>query len=111
MYVFKYAISEDLIFAVLVSWMVLVFQSLLEGLEEVDPDLWKDIIALQQNWIGKCDGVRLEFPLMVSHSREAGRGVHLLHHTKKHCYLSELKDTLCIMSSISILSEFEKFQS
>lgn len=38
-------------------------KSLIDGLNEVDPDLWRDIIALQRHWIGECSGIRLEFRL------------------------------------------------
>ena len=41
-------------------------KSLFDGLEDVEPDLWKDVILMQKEWIGKCDGVRLEFDLPVS---------------------------------------------
>ena len=40
-------------------------QSLYDGLDDVDPDLWMDIISLQRNWIGECDGARLEFSVKV----------------------------------------------
>ncbi|KAK2149677.1 hypothetical protein LSH36_442g02004 [Paralvinella palmiformis] len=36
-------------------------KSLVEGLSEVKSQLWKDIIDLQRNWLGQCNGVRLEF--------------------------------------------------
>ncbi|KAL8590252.1 hypothetical protein ACOMHN_006368 [Nucella lapillus] len=36
-------------------------QSLYEGLEEVDQDLWGDIVQLQRHWIGQCDGTRLRW--------------------------------------------------
>jgi len=42
-----------------------MFQSLLEGLDEVNSDLWRDVISLQANWIGSSDGVRFVFPLQV----------------------------------------------
>lgn len=38
-------------------------KSLLDGLNSVNPELWRDIISLQQNWIGSCDGIRFEFKL------------------------------------------------
>ncbi|PVD20819.1 hypothetical protein C0Q70_18980 [Pomacea canaliculata] len=38
-------------------------QSLYDGLHEVNAELWKDIISLQQDWIGKCDGTQLKFAL------------------------------------------------
>jgi len=37
----------------------------MDGLQEVDASLWRDIIDLQAHWIGVCDGVRFEFKLMV----------------------------------------------
>ena len=42
-----------------------LFQSLLDGLKDVDADLWRDVINLQMNWIGDCDGVRFDFQLLV----------------------------------------------
>lgn len=60
-------------------WIVLTFfsgiymfcaccfvQSLYDGLHEVNAELWKDIISLQQDWIGKCDGTQLKFALEVT---------------------------------------------
>ncbi|KAL5021562.1 hypothetical protein ScPMuIL_000717 [Solemya velum] len=38
-------------------------KSLLDGLAEVDRQLWKDIIALQKHWIGECSGCRFDFKL------------------------------------------------
>ena len=46
-------------------YWVVVFQSLYEGLSEVDQDLWGDIIQLQRHWIGECDGTRLKFSVKV----------------------------------------------
>ena len=40
-----------------------VLQSLTEGLDEVDSDLWHDVKDLQRNWIGELTGVRFEFQL------------------------------------------------
>ena len=40
-------------------------KSLYDGLNEVDEELWKDIISLQKNWIGECDGARFDFKLEV----------------------------------------------
>jgi len=37
----------------------------MDGLKEVNADLWKDVTNLQAHWIGSCDGVRFEFKLMV----------------------------------------------
>jgi len=45
--------------------LIYVFQSLMDGLKEVNADLWKDVTNLQAHWIGSCDGVRFEFKLMV----------------------------------------------
>ena len=43
-----------------------MFQSLLDGLTQVKSGLWKDIIAIQRQWLGVCnDGVRLEFNVQV----------------------------------------------
>jgi len=42
-------------------------QSLIDGLTEVNADLWRDIINLQAHWIGQCDGVRFELQLVVCH--------------------------------------------
>lgn len=38
-------------------------ESLLAGLDEVDPSLWRDIIKLQKNWISKCNGHRVEIQI------------------------------------------------
>ncbi|GFS06510.1 leucine--tRNA ligase [Elysia marginata] len=40
-------------------------ESLLDGLDEVDPSLWRDIIKLQKNWISDCNGHRVDF--QISH--------------------------------------------
>jgi len=48
-----------------VMCLIYVFQSLMDGLKEVNADLWKDVTNLQAHWIGSCDGVRFEFKLMV----------------------------------------------
>lgn len=40
-------------------------KSLYDGLSEVDEELWKDIISLQKNWIGECNGARFDFKLKV----------------------------------------------
>lgn len=40
-------------------------QSLLDGLSEVDDNLWKDVKKLQRRWIGNCDGTRIDFKLKV----------------------------------------------
>lgn len=37
----------------------------MDGLKDVNADLWRDVIDLQANWIGSCDGVRFEFQLVV----------------------------------------------
>lgn len=41
-------------------------QSLLDGLEEVDPTLWRDIIDIQKNWITDCTGHRIQFAVELS---------------------------------------------
>lgn len=38
-------------------------KSLLDGLSEVDDNLWKDVKKLQRRWIGNCDGTRIDFKL------------------------------------------------
>ncbi|XP_063407729.1 probable leucine--tRNA ligase, mitochondrial [Mytilus trossulus] len=38
-------------------------KSLSDGLKELNPEYWRDIISLQRNWIGKCTGTRLDFLL------------------------------------------------
>ncbi|GFO02735.1 leucine--tRNA ligase [Plakobranchus ocellatus] len=38
-------------------------QSLLDGLNEIDSTLWRDIIKLQKNWISECNGYRVEFEI------------------------------------------------
>ena len=54
-----------ILFLLVIVFWVAVFQSLYEGLSEVDQDLWGDIIQLQRHWIGKCDGTRLQFSVKV----------------------------------------------
>lgn len=39
-------------------------KSLWDGLSNVNTDLWRDIIKLQKNWIGKCNGCHFEFNIM-----------------------------------------------
>ncbi|XP_012935137.1 probable leucine--tRNA ligase, mitochondrial [Aplysia californica] len=41
-------------------------QSLLEGLDEVDPTLWRDIISVQKNWISDCTGHRIDFGIELT---------------------------------------------
>lgn len=41
-------------------------KQLLDGLKEVDADLWRDIINLQEHWIGACDGMRFNFHLQMN---------------------------------------------
>ena len=36
-----------------------------DGLSEVDPDLWRDIISLQRNWLGEHNGTRIQFNIKV----------------------------------------------
>ena len=38
-------------------------KSLLDGLEDPSLEDWRDVVKLQQNWIGVCEGVRLEYTL------------------------------------------------
>ncbi|XP_056009191.1 probable leucine--tRNA ligase, mitochondrial isoform X2 [Ostrea edulis] len=38
-------------------------KSLLDGLSEVDDNLWKDVKKLQKRWIGTCTGTRIDFRL------------------------------------------------
>ena len=38
---------------------------MLDGLEEVDSELWRDVIELQRNWIGSVNGARFEFKLVI----------------------------------------------
>ncbi|KAK3584562.1 hypothetical protein CHS0354_030569 [Potamilus streckersoni] len=37
---------------------------LYEGLDTVNPELWRDIILLQRNWIRECTGTRLDFKIL-----------------------------------------------
>lgn len=46
-----------------------LLQSLLDGLSEVDDNLWKDVKKLQRRWIGNCDGTRIDFKLKVQISK------------------------------------------
>ncbi|KAK3750293.1 hypothetical protein RRG08_015784 [Elysia crispata] len=43
-------------------------ESLLDGLNEVDSSLWRDIIKLQKNWISECKGHRVEFKILQQDS-------------------------------------------
>lgn len=45
--------------------LLILLQSLLNGLSEVDDNLWKDVKKLQRRWIGNCDGTRIDFKLKV----------------------------------------------
>lgn len=47
------------------SKLLALLQSLLDGLSEVDDNLWKDVKKLQRRWIGNCDGTRIDFKLKV----------------------------------------------
>lgn len=38
-------------------------QALLDGLDTVRSDLWKNVISLQKTWIGQCTGCRLDFQI------------------------------------------------
>ncbi|OWF34737.1 leucine--tRNA ligase, mitochondrial [Mizuhopecten yessoensis] len=38
-------------------------KDLIEGLDEVDTSLWKDIVRIQKDWLGKCEGCRLNFDI------------------------------------------------
>ncbi|XP_071089905.1 probable leucine--tRNA ligase, mitochondrial [Haliotis cracherodii] len=40
-------------------------KSLWDGLEEVNSDLWKDVVQLQRHWIGECNGCRFDFKLKL----------------------------------------------
>ena len=42
----------------------LFFRSLLDGLKDPTLKEWKDIIKLQENWIGKCTGTNLDFKVI-----------------------------------------------
>ena len=42
-----------------------VFQALYDGLNDVNPQYWRDIIAIQKNWIGQCTGTTIDFVLKV----------------------------------------------
>ncbi|CAG5132754.1 unnamed protein product, partial [Candidula unifasciata] len=46
-------------------------EALLKGLEEVDKNLWRDIILLQRHWIGECKGCRIDF-VVISQTDGAG---------------------------------------
>ena len=43
-------------------------KSLYDGLEDESLENWKDIIKLQQNWIGKCNGTNITFEVEDSTS-------------------------------------------
>ena len=45
-----------------------LLQSLVESLDTLDPYLWKEVKAIQNHWIGDCNGCRLEFKVKVSDS-------------------------------------------
>lgn len=36
-------------------------QSLQDGLNTIDSQLWKDVMVVQRDWIGECNGCRIEF--------------------------------------------------
>ncbi|XP_041376223.1 probable leucine--tRNA ligase, mitochondrial isoform X2 [Gigantopelta aegis] len=38
-------------------------KSLLDGLNNVSPELWRDVIQLQKNWIRECNGSRFDFKI------------------------------------------------
>ena len=44
-----------------------VLQALYDGLDDVNPRYWRDIIAIriQKNWIGQCTGTTIDFGLKV----------------------------------------------
>jgi len=42
-----------------------VLQALYDGLNDVNPQYWRDIIAIQKNWIGQCTGTTIDFVLKV----------------------------------------------
>lgn len=44
-------------------------KDLIAGLNEVDTSLWRDIVRLQKNWLGKCDGCRFSFELRQGEER------------------------------------------
>ncbi|XP_014773131.1 leucine--tRNA ligase, mitochondrial isoform X1 [Octopus bimaculoides] len=44
-------------------------KSLWDGLATVDQNLWRDIISLQKNWIGKCNGCHFYFTIMDGATR------------------------------------------
>ncbi|ELU11054.1 hypothetical protein CAPTEDRAFT_228464 [Capitella teleta] len=46
------------------QWYIRVLpylESLVKGLDEVDPELWQFVIELQRDWIGPLTGVKIEF--------------------------------------------------
>ena len=40
-------------------------KALYDGLNDVNPQYWRDIIAIQKNWIGQCTGTTIDFVLKV----------------------------------------------
>lgn len=48
-------------------------KSLWDGLSEVNEDLWQDIIKLQKNWIGKCNGCHFEFSIQNKNDQMSDR--------------------------------------
>ncbi|XP_060080650.1 leucine--tRNA ligase, mitochondrial-like [Ylistrum balloti] len=38
-------------------------KDLIEGLDEVDTSLWRDIVRIQKEWLGECNGCRFNFEL------------------------------------------------
>lgn len=43
---------------------IFFFRSLLEGLKDPVLKEWKDVIKLQQHWIGECNGTNFDFKIM-----------------------------------------------
>ena len=44
---------------------LMFLQALYDGLNDVNPQYWRDIIAIQKNWIGQCTGTTIDFVLKV----------------------------------------------
>jgi leucyl-tRNA synthetase len=61
-------------------------KALLDGLQQVDADMWRDIINLQAHWIGKCDGIRLEFQLRDSGGHELPSNLSVFTRTPEAIY-------------------------
>ncbi|KAL7306946.1 hypothetical protein TKK_0000704 [Trichogramma kaykai] len=81
-------------------------QSLLEGLKDKTLKEWKDIIKMQEHWIGDCSGTNIEFPII---SDEPGYPSSLTLWTDHPEFIEEAK--FVAISNNNILSKVERSDS